>query len=92
MEGKVRKGPWNFPVDYNDHFETPINAYEDLAPLLDILAHSLGKDRASLIIYDPYWCQGLTVENLKKLGFVNIINRNRDFYKDIANGSIPGER
>ena len=30
------EGRWNFSVDYNDHFETPHVAYEDLLPAVKL--------------------------------------------------------
>jgi hypothetical protein len=90
-KGTVKsKLAWNFAVDYNDHFETPAVAYQDLKPALIVLAKHLGKSPADLVIYDPYWCQGSMVELLKDQGFPNVINRNRDFYADIAKKVIPG--
>lgn len=75
----------NYPyqVDYNDHFETPLIAYQDVAPLLDWLAK--GKTtRKDHKIYDPYYCNGATVKLMKEtLGFEGIINQKRDFYQDV---------
>ena len=83
---------WNFAVDYNDHFETPRVAYCDIMPMLMEIADSLKKTLSELIIYDPYWCQGSMVSHLKSLGCNNVINLNRDFYKDISTNKIPGYR
>ena len=46
-----------------------------------------------LIIWDPYYCDGSMVTDLATLGCCaeRIINRNRDFYADIANGETPDE-
>jgi len=74
-------------VDYNDHFETPRIAYEDIAPLLDWLA--LGRPRKEHIIYDPYYCNGQTSTIFHQLGFDGIINRKRDFYQDILDDNLP---
>ena len=63
---------WNFEVDYNDHFETPLVAYTDILPMLHTLAVSLGKTPAELIIYDPYYCQGGMVQMLKDIGFPKV--------------------
>lgn len=65
-------GQWNFTVDYNDHFETPLVAYSDILPMLLTLAESLGKRPEDLVIYDPYYCQGGMVEMLKKMGFPKV--------------------
>ena len=81
---------WNFAVDYNDHFETPLVAYEDLRPFLSLAAQCAGKAApADLCLYDPYFCQGQMVALLKQAGFPKVINRNRDFYKDMAKGQVP---
>jgi len=86
-----KKRPWapTFPyqVDYNDHFETPLKAYEDISPLLDFLAE--GKSRKEHIIYDPYYCNGQTTTLFQHLGFENIIHRKRDFYQDILDKTLP---
>lgn len=81
---------YTFPVDYNDHFETPEVAYADIMPLFTQTALTLGKSLSDLVVYDPYWCQGRMVEILAGLGVRNVINNNRDFYKDIRTKSIPG--
>jgi len=94
---------WNFAVDYNDHFETPKIAYEDISPVLRYYAMSLQKSATKvknnetkelcsenkLRIYDPYWCQGTMVAHLRELGFHHVINNNRDFYRDIATKRVP---
>jgi hypothetical protein len=66
-----------FESKYNDHFETPLEAFTDIAPLLRALASSLGKPEKELVIYDPYYCKGSMVSHLKELGFETVINRNR---------------
>jgi hypothetical protein len=82
---------WNFVVDYNDHFETPLVAYQDLLPALLTFAKHINKEPSELIIYDPYWCQGEMVQLLNQLGFKNVINRNVDFYADIAKKAVPSK-
>ncbi|CAB9521560.1 expressed unknown protein [Seminavis robusta] len=94
-----RKRPWTgsdypYQVDYNDHFETPMAAYQDIAPLLDWLGSSSmeegrGKGRKTLCIYDPYYCDGQTESLFRQLGFEGIINRKRDFYRDIEQKQLP---
>ena len=66
----------------SDHAETPVNAYEDLAPFLRAVG---GR------IYDPYYCDGGVLDRLAAwpLGFRDVINENRDFYADIASESVP---
>mmetsp|Transcript_2116 Transcript_2116/g.3877 ORF Transcript_2116/g.3877 Transcript_2116/m.3877 type:complete len:300 (-) Transcript_2116:2395-3294(-) len=76
----------NFPynVDYNDHFETPIIAYEHILPLLDAL-----HPRSTHILYDPYFCNGRTKRILQSLGFDSVIHEKRDFYRDIEENRVP---
>lgn len=81
-----------YPVDYCDHFETSLEAYQDIDPILQAVAQALGhRDKRELKIYDPYYCQGATIGLLCGLGYSrsNIFHRKRDFYKDIENKNIP---
>eukprot|EP01040_Poterioochromonas_malhamensis_P016227 gene16227-18370_t len=50
----------NYPYEVvpDDHCETPVEAYEDIAPLLHLIAKALGKTAETLSIYDPYFCEG----------------------------------
>ena len=96
MSGGSQKRPWSaadypYKVDYNDHFETPLIAYQDIAPLLDFwLAHSkTTKTKQDLVIYDPYYCHGQTQKHFRELGFEGIINLKRDFYHDLQHHQIP---
>lgn len=77
-----------YEVNYNDHFETPIIAYEHILPLLDSL-HQPSNDRSTHILYDPYFCNGRTKRVLQSLGFHNVIHEKRDFYKDIEENRVP---
>ena len=93
--GKKKKNAhWNFKADYNDHFETPLQAYQDLLPVLRTLStHLYNGSEDSLMklnVFDPYFCLGSMKEMLQTLGIPKVINRNRDFYKDIINKDIPG--
>ena len=47
-----------FAVDEADHAETPQRAYEDVAPVLRLLAAALGKEPSELRIWDPFFCTG----------------------------------
>ena len=77
---------YNYPTDYNDHFETPLVAYQDILPLLD----GIQSDRAKHVLYDPYYCNGRTATLLKdELGFDQVIHEKRDFYKDVQDGTVP---
>ena len=81
-----------YEVDYNDHFETPLIAYKDILPLLDLVSPAASEHkscRSDHVLYDPYYCNGRTKTLLRQLGFNNIRHEERDFYKDIKKGSIP---
>ncbi len=92
-----------YKVDYNDHFETPMVAYEDILPILDALCplsrRGVGgesednkyreKARSKQVLYDPYYCDGKAASFLAQLGFENVRHEKRDFYKDIKNNEIP---
>ncbi|GLI64201.1 hypothetical protein VaNZ11_007393, partial [Volvox africanus] len=83
------KGLWPFRVDYNDHFESPLQAVQDIEPVLQLLSVKLKKSKSSLTVYDPYFCQGGIRQHYEQLGFKNFIHRNRDFYKDVDSGNVP---
>jgi len=92
---KPFKPNYDYEVDYNDHFETPIEAYTDILPMLDLLAptsasNKSGEERRKThVIYDPYYCNGRTKTILRGLGFQKIEHEKRDFYKDVRDGSVP---
>jgi hypothetical protein len=64
-------------VDYCDHFETPLRAYEDVAEVLSLLAKRLGKTPATLRLWDPYFCEGRAVRHLAALGFTSVHHENK---------------
>lgn len=79
-----------FATNYNDHFETPFQAYVDIKPVIDWLCTSqLHVDKSEVRLYDPYYCNGRTATLLQELGYSNILHENRDFYGDIANNTVP---
>lgn len=79
-----RKAPCHsFQVDETDHCETPLEAYKDIALLLEHFAKAIGKTRANLRIYDPYYCSGGVKHRLASLGFKTVWNENADFYANI---------
>ena len=85
---------WPFETNYNDHFETPQAAYADVLPLLAACAkqaHGDGAGLETLRVYDPYYCQGAMQQALAALGCARdkLINENRDFYADVAAGTLP---
>ena len=87
--GDANKQRWkpcfDYKVDYNDHFETPLVAYQDILPLLD----GVQTPRKNHVLYDPYYCDGRTAILLRQLGFNNVVHAKRDFYKDIDNNKVP---
>ena len=91
----ARSSPyWPFETNYNDHFETPQEAYADVLPLLAACAkqaHGDGAGLETLRVYDPYYCQGAMQRALAALGCARdkLINENRDFYADVAAGTLP---
>jgi hypothetical protein len=76
-------GEYPFEADDADHAETPVEAYRDIAPVLARLAEALGKTKATLRVYDPYYCAGGVVKRLAQHGFKKVYNRCEDFYKMI---------
>lgn len=93
------KGKFEYRVDYNDHFETPFQAYKDILPLLDGLflsmtssekdGRTIGTSRKDHTLYDPYYCDGRTKRYLHRLGFENVVHEKRDFYKDVEEHRVP---
>ena len=92
-----------YPVDYCDHFETPLQAYKDIAPLVDELffrntdsndsknkrKRTSFTDRSDIRVYDPYYCHGQAAVALQKeLGYT-AVHEKRDFYKDMEQGTVP---
>ncbi len=82
------KAKFDYPVDYNDHFETPLIAYQDILPILDAVQED-NKNRKEHVVYDPYYCDGRTAIFLRQLGFEQVVHAKRDFYRDISNHKIP---
>jgi hypothetical protein len=91
-----------YPVDYNDHFETPAAAYRDLRPVLDWLTScssphcSTGTTTTTITIpptgqtlYDPYYCNGRAKRLLHEIGYDQVVHEKRDFYADVENDTVP---
>ena len=45
--------------------------------------------RATPRRYDPYYCDGATGRRLVALGYTGTVHDNRDFYADVAAGTVP---
>jgi hypothetical protein len=86
---------YSYVVDYNDHFETPLQAYQDIVPLLNALKQNEKEQQLDTklesehILYDPYYCNGQTKRHLQSLGFDKVYHEKRDFYQDIQQNAIP---
>lgn len=84
-----RRRPWKadfpYPVDYNDHFETPLRAYQDIQHLL----HWIDPESKDWTLYDPYYCNGQTSRLLQQLGYNNVVHEKRDFYADMEAQLLP---
>eukprot|EP00038_Savillea_parva_P013351 m.8048 g.8048 ORF g.8048 m.8048 type:complete len:434 (-) comp2498_c0_seq1:45-1346(-) len=79
-----------FEVDPDDHCETPKEAYEHLAPILDELASVHGSStRSNVHLWDPYYCSGSAAKHLASLGFTSCYHRKEDFYSVVAHNACP---
>ena len=67
-----------FEPDPDDHCESPLEAYRDIAPLLHQLATRLSRRPSELRIYD-FYCAGTCVKHLAAVGFTSVYNRCEDF-------------
>lgn len=91
-KGRIDDGyeiSYPYTVNGDDHCESPFEAYQDIDPVLSELATRLGKDKATLSIYDPYYCEGSMIKRLNQLGYHTIYNKKEDFYDTIATNRIP---
>jgi hypothetical protein len=87
-------GKFPYPTDYNDHFETPARAYEDILPLMECVL--VGNRKAEATIYDPYYCAGRAATLLNNVfqqrrlqQSIRIQHEKRDFYRDIQMNTVP---
>jgi hypothetical protein len=79
-----------FKTNFNDHFETPVDALRDLLPLVEELRCLLRPScPENFSIYDPYFCAGTIRKHWTELGFPRFIHENRCFYQDIEDHKIP---
>lgn len=94
MAEAERQPPWEpssfpFETNYNDHFETPWVAYQDIKFLIDLIIQKPHPNDTTTI-YDPYYCNGRSGELLKRLGRnFHVIHEKVDFYKAIQEQSVP---
>lgn len=78
-----------FQTTEDDHCETGVDAYKDIAPIIKMICNRIQKTEATIRIYDPYFCTGSVVNHLKDIGFENVYNKCEDFYAQIAENRIP---
>lgn len=57
---------WAFEVDYNDHFETGLDAIQHIDLALSLLAKRMGRKKSELCIYDPVRPQIIHVTSVSK--------------------------
>ena len=88
-EQQSGENDYPYTVNEDDHCETPVEAYSDIASLLNRLAVSIGKTDEKLKIYDPYHCEGSVIARLATIGFGNVYNEKEDFYASILNNEVP---
>lgn len=91
---RYQAGRWAFDTAYGDHFKSSVEALGHMVPMLQAVACSLYKSPEpealrSVQIYDPYYCDGSVRKHLSTFGFKSVHNENRDFYADVAGGSVP---
>lgn len=76
-EGATPALVFPYPVDPDDHCETPAEAFRDIAVFLS----HIGVPKEKFRIYDPYYCDGAVIEHLQSLGFPNVYNKKEDCYQ-----------
>eukprot|EP00658_Telonema_sp_P-2_P061841 TRINITY_DN50507_c0_g1_i2.p1 TRINITY_DN50507_c0_g1~~TRINITY_DN50507_c0_g1_i2.p1 ORF type:complete len:331 (-),score=55.66 TRINITY_DN50507_c0_g1_i2:153-1145(-) len=89
---KVRPGKDSelpFEALQSDHAETPLRAYQDIAPVLEFIAERLGRTKAELRIWDPFYCEGSVVAHLGEIGYSGVHNEPVDCWAEIGAGRIP---
>lgn len=81
----------NFKTNFNDHFETSAAALQHVLPVVAELRHLTRPSTPELFsLYDPYYCSGTVATHWAALGIERFLHANRDFYADIAAGTVPG--
>ena len=80
VSGEELARRYPYETEYADHFETPLRAFADIAPLLERLGGPQSA-RAQVRVLDPYHCEGAAQSRLRSLGFKRARNPREDFYK-----------
>lgn len=79
-----------YPVEGDDHCESPLEAYQDIKHVLDLYNQQvIRKLPGDFAIYDPYFCEGSVIERLTATGYPNVYNRKEDFYTTMRLRAIP---
>ncbi|EPY37346.1 hypothetical protein AGDE_06588 [Angomonas deanei] len=79
-----------FRANFNDHFETSLEALRDvLAAVQEVRQQLRPSTPEKFTLYDPYYCSGTVVASWAQLDMPNVINENVDFYATMANHTIP---
>ena len=81
--------PLAFEAEEDDHCETAPTAYAHIAPLLQMLAETVGIPADTLRVYDPFYCNGAVTRHLAALGFPRVHNVNEDCYAVWRDGPLP---
>lgn len=79
-----------FKANFNDHFETSLEALKDLLPVLEAYRSLIRPNSPEgFTLYDPYFCTGTVKALWEDLGIGKVIHEKRDFYADMEEGTIP---
>lgn len=78
-----------YKVTDDDHCETPAQAYVDISSILISFALLIGKTAETLMVYDPYFCEGSVIERMGSIGFKTVHNVKEDFYLAHAENRLP---
>ena len=91
VESEQQSDADNYPYTVNDddHCETPVEAYSDIASFLNKVAIAAGRTNETLKIFDPYHCEGSVIARMASIGFKTVHNEKEDFYATILNDEIP---
>jgi hypothetical protein len=103
QQNERKTGKYPYPTDYNDHFETPQRAYEDILPIIGyVLKKKINRynSQSDVTIYDPYFCTGRAATLLnatfeqhttgnKRHTNIRIQHEKRDFYQDVRQNNTP---
>lgn len=101
-ESAKKASDFPYETNYNDHFETPVRAFQDVALLLDWMMMMMQTKKSNnnynnntslrqiVTLYDPYYCNGRSKRILQdQLGYRHVVHEKRDFYNDIQQQAVP---